>query len=416
MKRVLHGSVLGVSLAVSVGLVACGGDEADNGFVEGTSSSSGASGTPGINNPSTGDGGGGGKPCVPNPAQYEVPGNGCDDDGDGVVDNASSCDDALQAAGNAADFVKALGLCKVANGAEDWGVVSAEFLQGFSASNEPPEGQHGISSKFGNVVKPREGAALGVLSTGIAREYESLSNQEVPFKWQPENPMGGGEWFYERPDGAWTFSATEGALPPGFPAPAAGCPSPVNTSFDPIVLKLVVRAPKNANGLAFDFNFYSSEWPEFVCSPFNDSFVAYLESSKSPGGAANISFDSQNNPVSVNLGFFDRCDPGVTTGCAKFGDPPTSNPKQADCPGGPGELDGTGFGMRDEYGYCERDSLGGGATGWLTTEAPIAPGETFTLQLILADTGDPILDSSILLDNFRWKESETTTGTSRPPN
>jgi hypothetical protein len=93
-----------------------------------------------------------------------------------------------------------------------------------------------------------------------------------------------------------------------------------------------------------------------------------------------------------------------------------SNEKTSICPGGPAELAGTGFGDREVYGYCEGETLGGGATGWLTTQAPVQPGETITLELMIADTGDAILDSSILLDNFRWQESETTTGTSRPPN
>lgn len=404
-------------LASGVGLAACGGDDPSGEFTEGDGApSGGSSGTSGIGGSSGSGGDGGKKPCIPNASQFEVPGNDCDDDGDGQKDNAAACDGSLEASGNAADFVKALGLCKVASGDTDWGVISAEFRQGYSSADPPPAGQHGVLPKFGAVIGPREGERLGVLSTGVAREYQSLTGQPRTFKWVPEQPMGGGEWLVERPEGAWTFSPTAGALPPGFPAPAQGCPPPQNSSFDPIVLKIVIRTPKNANGLAFDFNFHSSEWPEFVCSPFNDTFVAYLTSQKSPGGAANISFDSQNNPVSVNLGFFDRCDPGVTTGCSPFGDPPRSNPKTSVCPGGAGELEGTGFGLRDEYGYCPGETLGGGATGWLTTEASIAPGETITLELVLADTGDPILDSSILLDNFRWKESETTTGTSRPPN
>ena len=35
-------------------------------------------------------------PCQPDPAAFDIPGNGCDDDGDGVVDNVdTSCDDNL---------------------------------------------------------------------------------------------------------------------------------------------------------------------------------------------------------------------------------------------------------------------------------------------------------------------------------
>ncbi len=407
MVKTSFGPALLALFAATVVVAACGSEDGSATF-PGTSSSSGA--------PSIGDdrivnddrGGDGGRSCVPNAGKFEVPGNDCDDDGDGIKDNAGACDGALAIEGNGAEFVKAMGLCKASTGEGDWGLVSAEFLQGHSSSDAPPAGQHGILNKFGSVIRPREGTQLGVLGTGYGREYDNVEGQ-TPFK------NGRPDWPFANYPGAWTERPVPGAFPPGFPVAAQGCPPPQNAFYDPIVLKVVVRAPRNAKGLSFDLNFHSSEWPEFVCSAFNDSFVAYLTSARSPGGAANISFDSQNNPVSVNLGFFDRCDPNVTTGCAGAqGEAP--NPKTSVCPGGPAELAGTGFGDLDEYGYCVGETRGGGATGWLTTQAPVEPGETITLEFIIADTADPILDSSILLDNFRWQESETTAGTSRPPN
>ena len=56
-----------------------------------------------------------------------------------------------------------------------------------------------------------------------------------------------------------------------------------------------------------------------------------------------------------------------------------------------------------------------GATGWLTSQAPVSPGEEFTLEFMIWDAGDGILDSSVLLDNFTWVEGEVTTATDRPP-
>jgi hypothetical protein len=47
----------------------------------------------------------------------------------------------------------------------------------------------------------------------------------------------------------------------------------------------------------------------------------------------------------------------------------------------------------------------GGGTGWLTTEAPVVPGETVTVQFMVWDSSDPIYDSSALIDNFRWQTS-----------
>jgi hypothetical protein len=44
----------------------------------------------------------------------------------------------------------------------------------------------------------------------------------------------------------------------------------------------------------------------------------------------------------------------------------------------------------------------GASTGWLTTKAPIQPGEQFTLDLMIWDAGDGLLDSSVILDHFQW--------------
>jgi len=120
-----------------------------------------------------------------------------------------------------------------------------------------------------------------------------------------------------------------------------------------------------------------------------------------------MSFDMNNNPVSVNNGFFDRCTPNTQTGCSG------THLKTASCPGGTAELAGTGF---DAPGmYCATNSSGGGATGWLTSQAPIMPGETFTIEFMIWDTGDESYDSSVLLDNFQWIAGDTTAGTTRPP-
>ena len=42
------------------------------------------------------------------------------------------------------------------------------------------------------------------------------------------------------------------------------------------------------------------------------------------------------------------------------------------------------------------------------------PGETFTLDLMIWDTGDGELDSSVLLDNFQWVAGEVVTSDGRP--
>jgi hypothetical protein len=44
----------------------------------------------------------------------------------------------------------------------------------------------------------------------------------------------------------------------------------------------------------------------------------------------------------------------------------------------------------------------GGSTGWLTTTAPVTPGDTLKLRFAIFDEGDGIYDSSVLIDNFQW--------------
>jgi hypothetical protein len=50
----------------------------------------------------------------------------------------------------------------------------------------------------------------------------------------------------------------------------------------------------------------------------------------------------------------------------------------------------------------------GGSTGWLTTTAPVNPGEEITLHFSIWDTGDHAWDSTVLMDNFRWSAQTAT--------
>jgi len=177
-------------------------------------------------------------------------------------------------------------------------------------------------------------------------------------------------------DGSWvdpvdgTAFANNVSHPEPQGDPQDGCgvadPSDVN---DYTELKLVMNVPSNVEGFAFDFNFMSGEFPTFVCSEFDDTFLAVLDSEAFQG---NVSFDSQGNRVSINIGFFDVCNPALGPDCT-----------------GDGDLAGTGFD-------------GHGGTGWLTTVAPLVGGEKATLTFILFDEGDHFWDSLALIDNFRW--------------
>ncbi len=344
---------------------------------------------------SSADGSSGG--CNPNPANFDVPGNNCDDDGDGIVDNPQgTCDTGLPtSAPSAAQFAKAIGLCP--NQGDTWGVTSATYTQGVGSTKAPMTQQYGTDATFGTNVKARQGNVLGILSSGVAAPEDCSENQ--------------GEF-----KGAICSSTGAGSPPPGYPKNAkinnVTCPgSTVANDVVDVVLK--VQVPANAKGFSFDFNFYSGEWPEWVCTSFNDSFVAWLTSTAWKGNASdfNISLDPNNNPVSVNNQFFQACSPAnATVGCAGS----ASLPKDT-CTLGNGELQGTGFFISGDDSCGQTDS-GGGATGWLTTQAPVTPGEVITIQFMVWNTGDEAYDSSVLLDNWQWVATDTTVTTGRPPN
>ena len=292
------------------------------------------------------------------------------------LDAVEPCDSDLEVDGDAEDFLKAIGLCKTTTqDSDEWGVISAKFTRGADTNSKPyKEWQHGILSQFGEIIVPREGNALGMLSTGYAREFNTGGNGKKSFVDS------------ESPGGEFSGMGDE------------------NSKNDMIAYRLKIRVPSNAKSLMFDFNFHSAEWPAYIGSRFNDTFEARLD-------GENISFDSNNNPVSVNLGFFDRCKDGATIGCSSF----PANIGRAECPGGIDELKGTGFGIMGSGCSGESNVPSGGATGWLTTQAPVEPGSIIELDFVIWDAADSALDSAVLIDNFRWDADPVTIGTGRPP-
>jgi hypothetical protein len=142
--------------------------------------------------------------------------------------------------------------------------------------------------------------------------------------------------------------------------------------------------PTNAKSFKYRFQFYSSEYPTWRCSAFDDTFLALLQSQAFTG---NISFDSLNHPMSINVGFFDVC---FTDNAHNPPNVCTINPVAP--------LAGTGFDPQNGG----QESIGAGATTVLTTTAPVVPGETITLRFVIFDEGDDILDSNVVIDGFEW--------------
>jgi len=163
----------------------------------------------------------------------------------------------------------------------------------------------------------------------------------------------------------------------------------------------VIKTPTNAKSLSFNFDFYTYEFPKYICDVFNDFFVAMLSPKPANQSDGNISYDSLGNTISVNAGFLQVCHPQTASNNAFF-----------DCQLGPGQLQGTGFEL-DTLGVPSDNSA---ATGWLQTTTPVdKPGGTVTLDFAIWDSGDGYLDSTVLVDNFQFGLDDTPTETKPIP-
>ncbi len=267
--------------------------------------------------------------------------NGMIDEGLVMCDDGLALDDA-----DPISAARAIDICQDA-GDSSSGLLSAAYTRADGSAFSTPT-QHGIQATFGPNVPPQFGSSMLALATGTARS--AAQTDACGFS---------------------TCSASGAGTPPtGFPQDVPGC-SGSSSINDDVALSLRLRAPVNATGYSFDFTFYSFEYPEWVCTSFNDQFVALVD--PPPAGAinGNIAFDSMTNPVSVNIAFFDVCD-----GCAA----------------GTSAMAGTGFNTWNDAG----------ATSWLRTQAPVEGGSEFTIQFTIWDTGDSAFDSTVLIDNFQW--------------
>lgn len=280
-------------------------------------------------------------------------GAGIDDDCDGEIDEvATHCDAAIDLDSDAVDdAAAAIGMCDYALIATGHGVISSRWARANGATTDASS-QIGITGLFGDLIEPREGSSMLVLSTGRARdEYDPDYCPSVTC-----NGTGAGE------------------LPAGFPLVVPDCD--VSTqAYDDIAYEVTLRVPTNATGLGVDLRMFAQDYPELVCTAFNDQAIVLLAPAPSGTIGGNIAFDSRGAPLGVNFVPFDTCD-----GCGL----------------GDADLAGTGF---------DRPS-GGGATAWVRTHAPVTPGSTITLRFAIWDSGDQNFDSTLLVDNFAWTFGE----------
>ena len=312
--------------------------------------------------------------------------------------NLTPCDGSLASdSAAAADYAAALDLCATTTeGSHAPGLISAT-LSLTGGTGTPDAASRRIRSAYGS-ISPRRGSTLAMLSTGTA--------------------AGSGDAGYVAPQPGFTtpnqstipsdWLAAHGGQVPDPPA----CQPVATTANDPVMLKLRIRVPNNAQSFSFDANYVTADYPEYACSSFTDVFVALLDSGfgallnpSDKNIATPVSFPGL--PFSVNLaipdnGSFTQCVNGLI-GCE------SPSPKSMTTCTGTSQLVGTGMELADANACSTGQQVGGG-TGWYAVHGNVVRGDTIELRLAIWDSGDHAFDSNVVLDNFRWSYQPVQAG------
>jgi hypothetical protein len=250
-----------------------------------------------------------------------------------------------------------------------------------------------VATQFGTTDfwKARAGQSLLILSTGLMPNPAStgvLSEAEGSFSSINTNPDG------------QDLDAAGASPDPGFSgSPNTNCDG-VNDCSGSITSQweqgneaandflwadFTTTPPADALGFKLDFAFFSSEFPEFVNTQFNDIFIVWVET---PDFVGNQCFIGEQ-PCTVTA-LQDAADDWGGVNNLNF----------------PGRA-GTGMDTKTMGALGGPNS--GQATGWFTMNGPAAANEEFRMAFLIFDMGDQVLDTTVLLDNFRWECTEACT-------
>lgn len=162
---------------------------------------------------------------------------------------------------------------------------------------------------------------------------------------------------------------------PGTDLGAAG------TAGDSTFLRLQMDIPAGVNRMTFDYNFLSTEWPEYVQSSFNDSFSVVIT-------------DRNGTRPAI---------PAVNVDNSAF-------QPAADTLIGDNEALQFRIYVDDTFGIDTVNLTGAnvdaGITGYQRVDIPIADDGTLTLDFEIHDVGDGLLDSAVVLDNISFATVE----------
>jgi len=376
------------------------------------------------------------EPELVNPGAIEVVGNGIDDNCNNLVDlfdktDALPCDAGLASnSSNSTDYAKALGICRATTDKpaalkdKTWGLLEAKLLHADGSAMVNAKASS-IRGNFGSINPATlEGDRVVVLSSGTASDATQTNpgpnggapngsnvstnlNSTVDIS-TCQDPLCIKDWFTTA--NPPLKAANELPVAPMCGSGSAGTPNEAN---DSVMLYLKLRAPTNAKAFSFNSYFLSAEYPEFVCTDFNDQFVALVNT---PGGTPSpianpvdknlmtYSDGKSKFPIGINIAagtpLFSVCQSKMENATCFDSDVSVES-----CSLGAAQLSGTGF--EAKAGGC----LIGGGSFWLTTSGNVIPGEIVELRIVIWDVSDNSFDSLAILDGFKWLTNATVPGT-----
>lgn len=172
----------------------------------------------------------------------------------------------------------------------------------------------------------------------------------------------------------------------GGPPPEPGTDFPgVDEDGDAVQLALRLQVPAGATRMSLQYNFLSSESPDFILQGFNDEFTVELVETTGTRAFSLASVNSSN--------FFDVSNSRAKdTGYDLYALNPSGvddfDPKEDACP--PGQA-------------CTADA---GLTGFQGFSVDVTGGSELTVILRIADSGDGLLDSAVLIDAIQFSALE----------
>jgi hypothetical protein len=270
----------------------------------------------------------------------------CDESSGPSFTSSGPCDGGLaMASTDPLHAARTMGICD--------GLVSAAWVypNGAAATTGAAfDIGHGLLPSFGTNNTPREGVALLALSSGAARAEGQTGYSAALDKGYATAP------------------------PAGFPQAAATCPAPSTSGYDGIALQVVLVVPAGVRFLAFDYAYFTRDYPTWACTTFVDQAAALVTGLTGSPAVQNVLRDPSGNPMVVSPTSMRACT--ASTGYT--------------CPLGTAILAATGFASN-------------GSSGWIrSTNLAVTPGDTVRATFMIWDTGDAANDSSLLLDNFTW--------------